>query len=307
MDSLTIDVEEWFHILDSDAVPGTVQWPDLQSRLDPSVDTILELLDRCDVKATFFWLGWVAERHRALLRRCAECGHEIASHGHAHVLPYRVGAEQFRADIVRAKAVLEDLSGRRVTGFRAAGFGITEATPWAFDTIKGAGYLYDASVFPARHGHGGQAGASLDPHFVGTRHGSLFEAPPSVIEILGRRASLFGGGYLRLAPQAMIRWGAARLKAEGRPLIVYFHPRDIDPDQPRLPLPLVRRFKCYVNLHSTLDKIKWLCENHGFGTMHDLMNTYLIRSSRPVDDTSFTSSGCQQPAQIHTLPESASP
>lgn len=283
MDSLTIDVEEWFHILDSDAVPGMAQWSDLQSRLEPTVDAILELLYRYDGKATFFWLGWVAERHRALLRRCSACGHEIASHGYAHVLPYRVGARQFRADIIRAKTVLEEISGREVTGFRAPGFGITEMTPWAFDTIRGAGYLYDASIFPARHGHGGQAGASVNPHFIETGHGNLFEAPTSIIEILGRRVSLFGGGYLRLAPRAMIKWGIARLKAEGRPLIVYFHPRDLDPNQPRLSLPLVRRFKCYVNLHSTFDKIEWLCENHSFGTMHDLMNVYLTQSSMPVE------------------------
>ena len=273
--AITIDVEDWFHILDSGTVPAIDEWAALPSYVEGNTARILDLLAAAKVKATFFWLGWIAERHKSLARRCAQEGHEIASHGYAHLLPWKVGERRFCTDITHAKATLEDISGSEVAGFRAAGFGITEAESWAFDAIKRAGYLYDASVFPGHHGHGGLAKAPLSPSFIETRHGPLFEVPASVVEILGRRVSLFGGGYLRLAPRAMIRWGVARLKAEGRPLVVYVHPRDIDPDQPRLSLPSVRRFKCYVNLHATFGKLTWLCQNYCFGTMRNLMNGYV--------------------------------
>jgi len=299
--SITVDVEEWFHILDSDSVPNISQWTSLESRVEVHMERILALLSHATTRATFFWLGWVAERHVRLVRRCIEDGHEIASHGYAHVLPYRVGKAQFHQDIVRAKSCLEDIAGAEVHGFRAAGFGITEATPWAFDVIRGAGYTYDVSIFPGRHGHGGLPFAPLVPHTVKTQNGDLFEVPSSVVEVLHRRFSLFGGGYLRLASKGMIEWGVRRLEAEGRPLIVYLHPRDIDPQQPRLPLSLTRRFKCYVNLHTTLDKVKWLCENHRFGTISDLRNAYLARPATAAQTPAIAMKVFPRPAPAEPL------
>jgi polysaccharide deacetylase family protein (PEP-CTERM system associated) len=278
MDCLTIDVEDWFHILDCDAAPSLQDWPHLPARVQPNLEKMLELTGDTGVRATFFWLGWVAERNRALVRRCAEAGHEIASHGYAHVLPQRVGPARFYEDIVRAKSCLEDIAGREVHGFRTAGFGVTDSTPWAFDVIRQAGYTFDASIFPGRHSHGGLPFAPLAPHMRETSHGDLFEIPGSAVEVLHQRFSLFGGGYLRLASKRMIAWGAKRLAAAGRPLIVYLHPRDIDPEQPRLPLPLRRRFKCYVNLRGTLAKLEWLCETYRFGTVSDLWNAYRTQS-----------------------------
>jgi polysaccharide deacetylase family protein (PEP-CTERM system associated) len=271
MDSLTIDVEEWFHILDSNVVPPMDHWPSLEVRVEENTSRLLDLLAACRVKATFFWLGWVAERHKSLLRRCLSEGHEIASHGYAHLLAYQVGRGPFQQDVLHAKSCLQDIAGVEVRGFRAAGFGITKSASWAFDVIREAGHLYDASVFPAPRAHGGIAQARLVPHIIPTRAGELFEVPTSVVEWFGGRVSLFGGGYLRLAPKAIIRWGAARLKAQGRPLVVYVHPRDIDPQQPRLPLPPLRRFKYYVNLHTTFGKIKWLCARHHFTTLADVV------------------------------------
>jgi polysaccharide deacetylase family protein (PEP-CTERM system associated) len=290
--ALTIDVEDWFHILDNAAVPPMDDWASQPSYVEGNTARVLDLLSAARVKATFFWLGWIAERHKSLIRRCTQEGHEIASHGYAHLLPCKAGEERFRADIIRAKDVLEDVSGREVAGFRAAGFGITEAEPWAFDVIRKAGYLYDASVFPAHHGHGGLLRAPLVPHFIETRSGALFEIPMSVAELCGRRFGLFGGGYLRLAPKWMIKWGVARLQAHGRPLVVYVHPRDIDPDQPRLPLPWVRRFKCYVNLHTTFGKLKWLCQNYRFGTMRDLMDAYLSQVAMEAETVPVPSRVC---------------
>jgi len=272
---LTIDVEDWFHILDSPAVPRIESWSSLESRVERNLEKILAMLDNFSVKVTFFWLGWMAERNKGLVRKCQRAGHEIASHGYSHILAYEVGPAVFRKDITRAKAILEDIIGGEVRGFRAPGFGITEKAPWAFEVIREAGYGYDSSVFPASRGHGGIADSPLGPYFFEMQSGHLLELPMSAVEILGRRISVFGGGYLRLASRRMIQWGIKKLQAAGQPLIVYLHPREIDPDQPRLPLSRIRQFKCYVNLKSTMPKLRWLCENYTFCTMLELVENFV--------------------------------
>jgi polysaccharide deacetylase family protein (PEP-CTERM system associated) len=272
---LTIDVEDWFHILDSPAVPGIKHWTSLESRIERNLKELLTVLDDFSVKVTFFWLGWLAERHNDLVCMCRDAGHEIASHGYAHVLAYQVGPNAFREDITRAKNILENVIGDQIRGFRAPGFGITEKAPWAFEVIKESGYQYDSSVFPASRGHGGIANSPLGPYFIETLSGHLLEIPMSIVEIFGRRTSLFGGGYLRLANKLMIKWGIDKLQTAGRPLIVYIHPREIDPAQPHLPLSLLRQFKCYVNLSSTLPKLKWLCKNYSMLTMLEMVENYI--------------------------------
>jgi polysaccharide deacetylase family protein (PEP-CTERM system associated) len=273
--ALTIDVEDWFHILDSPAVPRIERWPFLESRIEMNLDRILVLLDSYSVKATFFWLGWVAERHKGLVRECQEAGHEIASHGYGHVLAYEVGRRAFAEDIRKAKAMLEDLIGEEVIGFRAAGFGTKDDTQWTFEEIRAAGYTYDSSVFPASRGHGGMPQSPLGPYVIKTKSGDLVELPQSMVEFVGRRISFFGGGYLRLSPKWLIKWGIKKLHEAGRPLIVYVHPRETDPDHPRLPLSLSRRFKCYVNLKSTLPKLEWLCQNYSFSPMSEIAENYV--------------------------------
>lgn len=283
--AFTVDVEDWFHILDSSVVPGMDRWPGLESRIEMNLDRILVLLDSYSVKVTFFWLGWVAERHKDLVRKCQEAGHEIASHGYAHVLANKVGPDAFRQDISKAKAILEDITGEPVRGFRTPGFAITDKALWAFEVIRKAGYQYDSSVFPAEHGHGGMPTSLLEPYFIETHAGHLLEIPLSVVNILGRRVSFFGGGYLRLAGKQMIKWGIDRLEGAGQPLVIYVHPREIDPDHPRLPLPLLRRFKCYVGLKSTLPKLEWLLQNYRFSTMPKMIEDYIksfYRQGKPV-------------------------
>ncbi len=272
---LTIDVEDWYHILDSPAAPPPASWPSLESRIERNVEALLEVLETYSVKVTFFWLGWLAKRHPALVHLCHNAGHEIASHGYDHVLAYEVGPQAFRQDIVRAKSLLEDTIAEPIRGFRSPGFGITNKATWAFDVIREAGYKYDSSVFPASRGHGGIPDSLLGLYFIETRNGHLLEIPMSIVEVFGRRTSFFGGGYLRLASRRMIKWGIDRLQAAKQPLIVYVHPREIDPDQPRLPLSLMRQFKCYVNLDSTLPKLKWLCSNYHFYTMLEMVESYV--------------------------------
>lgn len=272
---LTIDVEDWFHILDSPAVPSIENWSSLKSRIERNLEKLLSLLETYSVKATFFWLGWLAERNKDLVRKCQNAGHEIASHGYAHILAYEAGPKVFKQDITLARILLEDIIGEPVRGLRAPGFGITEKTSWAFDVIQESGYQYDSSIFPSARVHGGISDSPLGPYFIETQSGHLLEIPMSIVEIFGRRTSLFGGGYLRLANKLMIKWGIDRLQVAGQPLIVYVHPREIDPDQPRLPLNWLRRFKCYVNLHSTLPKLKWLCKKYSSCTMLEMIESYV--------------------------------
>jgi len=266
---LTVDIEEWFHILDDPAIPAFTQWAGLESRLPQNIEKIISILDEHNVKATMFWLGWAAEKHPDILRRCAKEGHEIASHGYRHILAYESGREKFRADIERGKKILEDITGAEVVCFRAAGFGTTADTPWMFDEIRAAGFVYDSSVFPAKRGHGGIIDFKLEPHEIQTPHGVLLEIPQSVIEIFGKRVSFFGGGYLRISPISFIKWGISKLQKAGRPAVIYIHPREVDPEHPRLPLKVHRRFKSYINLRSTVPKLHWLCENYSFGLMKD--------------------------------------
>ena len=275
---LTVDVEDWFHILGSPVVPDIADWSGLESRLKRNLDKLFALFDSCSAKCTFFWLGWLAERHKGLVRRCQTAGHEIACHGYAHVLAHEVGEQAFREDIRRSKAIIEDIIAEPVRGFRAPGFSITNKILWAFDVIKECGYQYDNSIFPAAHGHGGIPEAILGPHFIETRSGPLLEIPSSVVEIFGRRTSFFGGGYLRLATKPMIAWGLNRLQAASQPLVVYVHPREIDPRHPRLPLSLKRRFKCYVRLKSTWSKLEWLCRDYQLCSMLEMAENF-IRSS----------------------------
>jgi len=269
-DVFSCELEDWFHILDSETVPRIGDWARLPLRAEESVDRLLGLLAEHDARATFFCLGWMAERMPQVVRRCWQAGHEIASHGYAHVLAYRVGRRAFADDIIRAKMILEDCIGQEVVGFRSPGFAVRPDNRWVFDVVAEAGYAYDASVFPAHHGHGGLREIDPGPHIVRTRHNHLVEIPVSTVPVLGHRVCLFGGGYLRITPLSLIRWGVERLHREGRPLVVYVHPREIDPDHPRLPLTLERRFKCYVNLRSTMPKLRWLCRHCAFTTMRTI-------------------------------------
>jgi polysaccharide deacetylase family protein (PEP-CTERM system associated) len=266
----SVDVEDWYHILDAAAAPNIEAWPQLESRVERNMSRLLDMLAEAQVKGTFFWLGWMAERCPSLLRSCSDAGHEIASHGYAHVLPFQVGQDRFAEDLLKGKGVLEDLTGRPVHGFRAPGFGVRPETKWFFEAVRRAGFAYDSSIFPGRRGHGGMADARLDPHVLRTEFGELAEFPITAVEVGPVRLFLFGGGYLRLAPPAVLQWGLDALARTGRPLIIYVHPRDIDAGQPRLPLPIHRRFKSYVGLAGAYSKLKRLLAAGEFRTMGSL-------------------------------------
>lgn len=268
-DALTIDVEDWFHILDLKDAPSVDRWEALPSRVERNFDRLLALLAERGARATCFFLGWIAEKYPQLVRAAQNAGHEIACHGYAHELVYEQGESSFYEDVRRAKGVLEDLAGTPVWGYRAPGFSITASTPWAFERLARAGYRYDTSVFPATRGHGGLSGATLGPSCIPTASGDIVEFPISLAPFLGRRVCFFGGGYLRLSPYPLIRRMAERVHREGRRIVFYIHPRDIDPDQPRLSMGLRRRFKSYVNLRGTEAKLGRLLTDFRFRPLRD--------------------------------------
>ena len=250
----SVDVEDWFHILDVPGAPDISAWSTLPSRVEANFHRLLDLFSEADRQVTCFFVGWIAERFPHLVREAVARGHEIASHSYAHRLAYSMTRSEFRADALRSRQLLEDISGTAVIGYRAPGFSSTAAIPWFFRELRACGYLYDSSVFPARHGHGGSPTSVTRPHLV--EDGALIEIPASVAQVGPMRMCFFGGGYLRLFPYNLIRSMGKRLMADGGSLIFYIHPRELDPAHPRIPMPIHRRFKSYVNLHTTEAKIR---------------------------------------------------
>jgi polysaccharide deacetylase family protein (PEP-CTERM system associated) len=285
----SVDVEDWFHILDLPSTPSVSEWGKLPSRVEKNFNRLLDLFDEKHVSTTCFFLGWVGERFPHLVREAAARGHEIASHGYAHRLVYELSRDEFYQDAVRSRGILEDVAGVAVTGYRSAGFSVTEQTLWFFDTLAEAGYEYDSSVFPSPRGHGGMRTDQRAPHVIDTSS-EIIEFPITVTDLFGRPMCFFGGGYLRLFPYWLIRHMSKTVLQEGRPVVFYIHPREIDPDHPRLPMGLSRRFKSYVNLESTEGKLKRLFDEFPMTTFRDfvlrnrgvLLSNELKRSGVPA-------------------------
>ena len=224
------------------------------------------------MRATCFFLGWVAEKFPQLVTEACRRGHEIASHGYGHRLAWSMTPKEFLEDLLLAKAILEQIVGRPTLGYRAAGFSVRRDIPWFFEKVVEAGYQYDSSVFPAPRAHGGMKIEKLGPHVVHTTSGRLLEFPITVKELLGRRICVFGGGYLRLAPYPLIRVMTHRVLEEGRPVLFYIHPREIDPTHPRLKMGWSRRFRSYVNLRTAERKIRRLAGSFRFTTYQDFIS-----------------------------------
>jgi polysaccharide deacetylase family protein (PEP-CTERM system associated) len=269
----SVDVEDWFHILQVPGAPPLSSWDSLPSRVEQNFRHMLDMFSETDTRVTCFFLGWVAERFPHLVREAAARGHEIASHGYAHRLVFEMTAEEFREDVFRARCILENISGRPVYGHRCAGFSATDRSEWFFEKLIEAGYEYDSSIFPAARGHGGITNARRDPHNIQTPSGPIFEFPITVTDVAGRAMCFFGGGYLRLFPYWLIRQMAQRVTGEGRPVMFYIHPREIDPDHPRIPMPVHRRFKSYVNLAGTEGKIRRIMSEFPLITCRDFLES----------------------------------
>ncbi|SFX40368.1 polysaccharide deacetylase family protein, PEP-CTERM locus subfamily [Janthinobacterium lividum] len=247
--ALTIDVEDYFQVSAFAPHIARADWPRLECRVEGNIERILLLLDSRRIHATFFTLGWIAERYPAMLRRVADAGHEVASHGYAHLRASDQSAAQFADDVRRSKSILEQLTGLAVHGYRAPSFSIGAANLWAFDVLQEAGYRYSSSIYPIRHDHYGMPDA---PRFAWRPRGphGVLELPVSTVRLRGRNLPAGGGGYFRLMPYALSRWLLRRINSrDGQAGIFYFHPWELDPGQPRPPgLSARTRFRHYLNL-----------------------------------------------------------
>lgn len=268
----SVDVEDWFHILQVRSAPPMSAWDAQPSFVEANFMRMLDIFESAGVRVTCFFLGWIADRFPHLVKEAARRGHEIASHGYAHRLVFEMTENEFREDALRARQVLQNVAGCRVTGYRSAGFSTTERSEWFFESLVQAGYEYDSSIFPAARQHGGVSNARRAPHTVHTASGSLFEFPISVVDVFGIALCFFGGGYLRLFPYSVIRSMARRVVNDGRPVVFYVHPREIDPGHPRLPMPMHRRFKSYINLYTTEDKIRKIIAEFPMATFREFLD-----------------------------------
>ena len=269
----SVDVEDWFHILDDPNVPTIDQWANLPSRVEKNFSKLLDIFSESSVQVTCFFLGWVAERFPHLVKEAADRGHEVASHGYGHRLVYEQSRREFSEDVGRARLLLENIAGVEVVGYRAPGFSTTGETPWFFEVLAEAGYQYDSSVFPAQRGHGGMPHGRREPHRIGEQD-VLLEVPITVADLLGKPMCFFGGGYLRLFPYWLIRKMAHQVIAEDRPVVFYIHPREIDPAHPRLPMNRKRRFKSYVNLGTTEGKVRRILRDFPVTTFKNVLSNY---------------------------------
>lgn len=278
----SVDVEEWFHILDVPSTPPMGQWEAMESRVEASFGRMLDVFAEKRVRTTLFFLGWVAERHPQLVRTAAAQGHEIASHGYAHELVYKHDRRHFTEDVRRAKGIIEDVAGVCVRGYRAPGFSVTQETPWFFEALAETGHAYDSSIWPGSRNHGGWPGALPVPHLVPTAKGDIVEFPISLGSAFGRPLYFFGGGYLRFFPYAVIRDRARAVLKEQRPVVFYLHPREVDPGHPRLPMSAKRRFMSYVNLGTTEPKMRRLFDDLPMTTFGELLDAGVDHLPRQV-------------------------
>ncbi len=269
INALTVDVEDYFQVSALAPLIHRGSWDQRECRVERNVDRLLDLFAQRSARATFFTLGWVAERYPRLIRDIVAAGHELASHGYGHLRASEQSPQEFRQDVLRAKQLLEDLGGQRVQGYRAPSFSIGHSNPWAFDVLLESGYRYSSSIYPVQHDHYGMPDAPRFPYQV--RPG-LTEIPVTTARVLGRNLPAGGGGYFRLAPYGLSRWALRRVNTvDRRPAIFYFHPWEIDPEQPRVPgTSLKTRFRHYVNLDKTESRLGRLLRDFRWGRVDEV-------------------------------------
>ena len=264
--ALSVDVEDWFQVGAFEGVIDKGSWDGLIHRVERNTEAVMALFAEANVNATFFTLGWVANRYPALIRRIAEAGHEVASHGWDHERVFRMTPEQFESDLKHARAAIEDAAGQAVTGYRAPSFSIDMRTPWAHAILADAGYRYSSSVAPVIHDHYGWPDA---PRFAfrPLTGSALIELPVTTVALRGRNFAAGGGGFFRLFPYDLSRWAIRRVNGrENRPAIFYFHPWEIDPAQPRVRnAPIKSRLRHYMNLENMAPKLKKLLKDFSWG------------------------------------------
>ncbi|HIG10451.1 MAG: XrtA system polysaccharide deacetylase [bacterium] len=271
--ALSFDVEEYFQVANLAGNFPREGWDSVPSRLDIGMGAILAALERHGAQATFFFLGWIAERHPNWVVRCLDAGHEVASHGYDHRFLWELGPGGFEADLARTERALSAAGAPAPLGFRASTFTLTKRSWWAFDTLVARGYRYDSSVHPVRHPVYGVPGFEPGVSTVQAPGGAgeLVEFPVSTVPFFGRNWPVGGGGYFRLLPLSLTRAALARIESLGRPVALYMHPWEFDPAQPRCPAGASARLRHYLNLERTLPRLEALLAQHEFTTYHKVL------------------------------------
>ena len=280
VNGLSVDVEDWFQVGAFEGVIDRNNWDGLSDRVERNCSAILDMFDAADVKATFFTLGWVAQRHGGLMRRIVDAGHELASHGWDHERVFRLDRASFTADLERSRKVLEDAAGVQITGYRAPSFSIDSRTPWAYMALAEQGFVYSSSVAPISHDHYGWPEA---PRFAfkPLPWSDLVEIPVTTAHFAGKRLAAGGGGFFRVLPYGFSRWAIRQVNTrDQRPAVFYFHPWEIDPDQPRVTGATLRsRIRHYTNLGVMADKLEQLVREFEWGRMDVLAHREAARAA----------------------------
>ena len=280
LNAMTIDVEDYFHVSAFSDVVASSAWGGFESRVCRNTERLLDILSEADVRATFFVLGWVAERHPQLVRRIAASGHELASHSHDHGLVYDKTPETFRADLRQAKAAIEQAAGVAVVGYRAPSFSIVERSLWALDVLIDEGYEYDSSIYPISHDRYGIPSWERHIHRIERSGGALWELPGSTLKVLGMNLPMGGGGYFRMLPFWWTRHSIRSLnEAEGRPAVFYLHPWEVDPNQPRIQAGRMASFRHYTNLDLTERRLRALLSEFRYGTISEVLAAHVSTNS----------------------------
>jgi len=272
VNSFTVDVEDYYMVSAFADMIQFEDWPYHESRVERNTHAILEILDRHGVKSTFFVLGWIAERHPRLISAISASGHEVACHGYKHRLVYDMTPAEFTEDTRKTKIILEDIIGEPVIGYRAASYSIVQRTMWALDILIEQGFLYDSSIFPIHHDRYGIPGGSRFPHTIRRADSTIREFPPSTYRIFRQNLPVAGGGYLRLLPLGIIKAAIKRINEKEKEIaILYIHPWEVDPAQPRLNGRWQARLRHYMNLDSTIPKIESILQAFRFRPLRDCL------------------------------------
>ena len=302
LNALTFDVEDYFQVAALASAVERSSWASMPRRVDQNTNVLLEILASSNTRATFFFLGWVAEREPQLGRRVADAGHEIACHGYSHRLVYEQTLADFREETLRSKTLLEDQAQAPVLGYRAASYSITRRSLWALDTLIEAGFVYDSSIFPVRHDIYGIPEAPRAPHLIRRDGGRLVEFPPSTVQLPGARLPVAGGGYFRIFPCGVTRWAVRRVNAEGLPFIFYLHPWEVDPGQPRVKVGWRSRFRHYTNLDHCEARLRRLLGEFQFAPAREVLETQgWLRDGRVAarEDAAASSAAYLQDTRDH--------
>lgn len=277
VNAMTVDVEDYFHVAALAQSIDRSQWSSMEYRAEQSTQRLLRVFERAGIKATFFVLGWVAKRSPQLVREIHRAGHEIASHGMSHKLVFDQTPEEFASETYESKALLEDITGERVLGYRASTYSITRRSLWALDILHEAGFAYDSSIFPIRHDTYGIPDAPVTPGRISTPKGaSILEFPMSTAPMLGLKIPVSGGGYFRLLPYWLTRRGLMTLNRLERPFIFYLHPWEVDPEQPRIRAGWKSRLRHYTNLDRCEARLCRLIEEFRFAPVREVLRSQLF-------------------------------